>query len=300
MQLELDVVHDALGPEPFDYRLPSRRVDYAECDGRLPEDIVTRAIHELGERVIGVKHHPVGQSADEQGQGIGVESLTKAFLRFHQRQLRDSAAGDVAGDAQHRLDLADSVAQGDRVRGEPGALALETDHLELQRARFAGEDAAVQVRERRPILGRHDVDDGQAAHLVDALGLDHREAGGIHIEQPALLIHQLHAFGFGLDDCPQPSFAFLQRELGATPVRNVETYPSHTADAPMRLVERLDPTTERPSTEAHLVRLRLAAERSSMGLDGAHRLTGAFHFAHTETLSGPGDGSHKGEAAAVS
>ena len=159
-ELELDIVDYSLCTELIDNRWPSCRIDDAKCDGRLAQDRFARAIHQLRERGIRIEHHPVVQSRDDQRQGIGVECLAEPFLRFHQRPLRKPAAGDVSGDAERRLDRAGRVPQGDCVRREPTPLASETDHFELERARFAGEYAAMQFCEGRTVLRSHDVGDG--------------------------------------------------------------------------------------------------------------------------------------------
>ena len=53
----------------------------------------------------------------------------------------------------------------------------------------------------------HEVDDGLSGHLREVGGADHRETRGVHVEQQAVLRHQLHARGLGVDDGAQPALA---------------------------------------------------------------------------------------------
>src|SRR5205807_3551593 len=54
-ELELDIAHYTVFLEPVDNGRALHRIDDAECDGRLAQDLVARPIHQTDERFIRIE-----------------------------------------------------------------------------------------------------------------------------------------------------------------------------------------------------------------------------------------------------
>jgi hypothetical protein len=147
--------------------------------------------------------------------------------------------------------------------------SAQADDLELERAARPLEHAPAQIGEGGPMLGGDDLIDRLPAQQLDALGLDHGEPRGIHVEKRAFLIHQLDALGLGFDDRAQPRLALAQRQLDAPPVRDVEREADDAADGAARLPQRLDARAEGPAADGDLVGRGLTTEGGTVSGDGA-------------------------------
>src|SRR5438270_2698505 len=137
--------------------------------------------------------------------------LAKALLAFLQRLLGALVRADVAGDAEHDVFAARLVAQRHDARLHPTARAAQTNDLELQAARFAAGGALRQGRECRAMLGRHELEQAPAANRHQGVGLDHAQAGRVHVDQPGFAIDHRYALRLRVDDGAQACLARAQR-----------------------------------------------------------------------------------------
>ncbi len=190
---------------------------------------------------------------------------TQGGTRRAQLLLGSSRLGHVARDPQERLDGARRVAERHRVSLQPPASPLQPNDLELERRGLAGEHTGVQVCERGPVFRGHELDHRVEPNRVDARRLDHRQAGGVHFQEPPLRIHQLHAVGLAVDDRAE---AFLT-VVTLGDIERESHDPNHAAVRPHH---RLDPRGERATVEHRLVRDRLPAERGAVRRHHGRRL----------------------------
>src|SRR5439155_17575810 len=147
---------------------------------------------------------------------------------------------------------------------QPAAFALEPDVLDLVLPRCSGKDATVQFGKGGALLGCNSLHDRATAHRLDVVGLNHRETRRIHVEQPALGIEELHAFGLAFDNRAEPRLAFPERIFCATALGDVEGEPNHSHDGPTAVTERLNARTEDAALEAGFVERGLPPERGAM------------------------------------
>ncbi len=97
---------------------------------------------------------------------------------------------------------------------EPAARPLEADHFELQCARPALEHPADQFAESGAVRLGHERRHAVAAHLLERVGLDHPQAGRVHLQQRAIGGEQFHALRLGLKNGSQPRLALSQFAVG--------------------------------------------------------------------------------------
>ena len=76
----------------------------------------------------------------------------------------------------------------------PAPGALESDDFKLRRLGFSPEDRFVQLPEHRPMLRSHEIIDTAADGLVELVGLDQTQPGGIHRQESAIGGDLLHTF----------------------------------------------------------------------------------------------------------
>ena len=121
-------------------------------------------------------------------------------LAVAQRLIGAAAFRDVVRHAQQAGDLPLRIAQRHCLRLEPAPRALQADHLELESAAVALHDLSMQSAEGRAIRRRDELDERLTLGLFERLGLEHRQARGVHLEQPAILRDDLHARRLGLQE----------------------------------------------------------------------------------------------------
>ena len=114
-------------------------------------------------------------------------------LAVAQRLIGAATFRDVVRHAQQAGDLPLRIAQRHCLRLEPAPSALQADHLELESAAVALHDLSMQNVEGRAIRRRDELDERLTLGLFERLGLEHRQARGVHLEQPAILRDDLHA-----------------------------------------------------------------------------------------------------------
>src|SRR5258705_1429003 len=139
------------------------------------------------------------------------------------------------------------------MRRQPAPPSLQSDDFEFERPRLALKDAAMQIHERGAMFGSGHLDELKAPHRVNAVRFDHREAGGIHVDEPPLPVDQFDALRLGLDDGPQPRLTLAQRGFGPSPVPDVERESHHAGDLAAAPHERLDTGAERAAAEPRLL-----------------------------------------------
>lgn len=134
-----------------------------------------------------------------------------AALALAQRLLGLSALGDVTRDRQQGRHAAGRVAERRGVAVHPSPGTPQGGHLELEVTRLATEHPLDQLAKRGPVL--LDDERGQVGgpDLRQRSGLEHPQAGGVDVDQPATGVQKLHALRLGVEDGAQASFSFGQR-----------------------------------------------------------------------------------------
>jgi hypothetical protein len=192
--LQLLARHGQQVPGPHRQQLPAR------VAGELADGVV--AIDEAHGRAVD-QHDHVGRVVEREA-----ETLLALLLRALGAPLR----GHVARDAEHQPLAARLVAQRHGARLQPGARALEAEHLEFQAALLPEVGNPLDERPEGVAMLRGDQrEDAMAAHRVEAVGLDHAQPRGVHLDQIAVAVEELHAFRLGVDDRLQPGLAAPQR-----------------------------------------------------------------------------------------
>ena len=131
------------------------------------------------------------------------------------------ALGDVARDAKEHRRAALGLHERGRMGLQPAPRATQAHDLERQDAAAARDDRAMQGCERVPILREHEADEPRVAGLREVVGLEHREARRVHLEQGAVGGEDFHALRLLLDDRAEPTLARRERCLGAVLHRDV-------------------------------------------------------------------------------
>ena len=141
-----------------------------------------------------------GETRLEDADGSDVGERVIPALAVAQRLIGSAAFRDVVCHAQQAGDLPLRIAQRHCLRLEPAPRALQADHLELESAAVALHDLSMQNAEGRAIRRRDELDERLTLSLFERLGLQHRQARGVHLEQPAILRDDLHARRLGLQE----------------------------------------------------------------------------------------------------
>ena len=141
-----------------------------------------------------------GETRLEDADGSDVGERVIPALAVAQRLIGAAAFRDVVRHTQQAGDLPLRIAQRHCLRLEPAPRALQADHLELESAAVALHDLSMQNAEGRAIRRRDELDERLTLGLFERLGLEHRQARGVHLEQPAILRDDLHARRLGLQE----------------------------------------------------------------------------------------------------
>src|SRR5690606_9911551 len=96
----------------------------------------------------------------------------------------------------------------------PALSTLESGQSEGEAAALAAGGALVEGFEGGAVVGVDEGDDGAAEHAAQVVGLDHAQAGGVHVEQVSVERDDFHAFGFAFEDGAQAGFAVGPGLLG--------------------------------------------------------------------------------------
>ena len=204
----------------------------AKFRGDEVENLLAQELHVLfraqqfQQGVVGVGEAAVG--LDKDGRGSLVQQGAVAGLAREQRLLGIFLFGDVAGDAQRGENISGLVAQRGDARVQPAAGAFEPDDFIFHAAGDALKHLLVEREKRFAEFFRQPRGDTFSDHLGRRVGLEHRQSGRVHFEQPALHIQQLHTFWLGVEDGAQLEFAFDPRLVGLFAVRDV---PAHAHEA---------------------------------------------------------------------
>ena len=121
-------------------------------------------------------------------------------LAVAQRLIGAAAFCDVVRHAQQAGEVPLQIAQRHCLRLEPAPRALQAHHLELESAAVALHDLSMQNAEGRAIRRRDELDERLTLGLFERLGFEHRQARGVHLEQPAIVRDDLHARRLGLQE----------------------------------------------------------------------------------------------------
>ncbi len=117
-----------------------------------------------------------------------------------------------------------SHVDGDCMGFHDAALAIEPDDGVLEHGLLAIEDPAMQFDKSIAIFWRDKIEYGLPGNLIKRRGLDHLQAGRVHLQQPPFGIQQLHAFRLVGDDFPE--FFFAARQTGPVFFRSLQQ-PEH-------------------------------------------------------------------------
>ena len=173
------------------------RVDHSEP--ALLDRLLCGKTRYLREMRVDVRRRS-GETRLEDADGSNVGERVIPALAVAQRLIGAAACRDVVRHAQQAGDLPLQIAQRHCLRLEPAPRALQADHLELESAAVALHDLSMQYAEGRAIRRRDELDERLTLGLFEGLGFEHRQARGVHLEQPAIVRDDLHARRLGLQE----------------------------------------------------------------------------------------------------
>jgi hypothetical protein len=145
--------------------------------------------------------------------------------------------GDVAGHAEQALDAAVLPAHRHGARLEDAPRPAQPGDLELQPAAPAGHHLVEQADEPLPVPG-DEVGERLRLGLGQRPGLEHGEAGRVHLEELAVAADHLHALRLGLDDRAQPLLAPPERLLGLAALGDVPADEDEAGEAAAPVAQR--------------------------------------------------------------
>jgi hypothetical protein len=135
------------------------------------------------------------------------------LLRLAELLLEALALRHVAGDGERAEDLAVGAVEWHGVRLHAPAGAFQPDELEVEAAPAAGDHVGREIVEGLAVLGCDHVAHDRSGDLLEGVGLDHLQAGPVHLEERAVRGDELHALGLRLDDRLEEVLALGERLL---------------------------------------------------------------------------------------